>query len=295
MIMAARETTEKDHRERLNKVLVYIQENSDQKLTLDRLAAVASFSAFHFHRIFAACVGETVSGYVRRIRLDRAAMKIYFTDEPITSIALAAEYDTPAAFAKAFKQRFGRSPTEYKKVKRREQLPALKSIPDRTYREGSVSDMKPEIRMIPEEKVMFVRKTGPYAKAAGEAWGALMKFAYSHRLMNKETKGIGISHDSPDITPEDNIRYDACITVAGPVKPEGEVGVQKIGGGKYAVFLHKGPYEKFGETYNAIFTRWLPEAGAKLREAPCFEVYLNRDPRRTRPEKLRTEIFIPIQ
>ena len=292
--MAARETTANDHNERLNRVLVYIQENSDQPLTLDRLAAVVHFSPYHFHRIFSACVGETVSGYVRRVRLDRAAMKIYFTDEPITEIALATGYETPAAFAKAFKQRFGTSPTEYKKIKR-EQLPTITSMTDRMCRERKVGDMKPEIRTIPEQKVLFVRKTGPYAKAASEAWSALMKFAYSHRLMSKDTKGIGISHDSPDITPENNIRYDACITVTGAVKPEGEVGMQKIGGGKYAVFLHSGPYEKFSETYNTIFSQWLPESGVKLRGAPCFEVYLNRDPRRTKPERLRTEICIPIQ
>jgi AraC family transcriptional regulator len=294
MIMAAHETTANDHRERLNKVLVYIQENSDQDLTLDRLADVAHFSAFHFHRVFVACVGETVSAYVRRIRLDRAAMKIYFTDEQITSIALSAGYETPAAFAKAFKQRFGKSPTEYKKIKR-DQLPTMTDVSDTTCRKRRMMDMKPEIRTIPEQKVLFVRKTGPYAKAASVAWSALMKFAYSHRLMSKDTKGIGISHDNPDITPEDKIRYDACITFQGAVKPEGEVGMQKIGGGKYAVFLHSGPYEKLGETYNAIFSQWLPEAGEKLREAPCFEVYLNRDPRRTKPEKLRTEICIPIQ
>jgi AraC family transcriptional regulator len=158
MIMAAHKTTQNDYRERLNRVLVYIQESSDHELTLDRLAAVANFPPFHFHRIFAACVGETVSGYVRRIRLDRAAMKIYFTDEQITTIALAAGYETPAAFTKAFKQRFGRSPTEYKKI-RREQLPAITAVPGTTCRERSVSDMKPEIRTIPEEKVLFVRKT----------------------------------------------------------------------------------------------------------------------------------------
>jgi AraC family transcriptional regulator len=80
----------------------------------------------------------------------------------------------------------------------------------------------------------------------------------------------------------------------GNVKPEGEVGMQRIGGGRYAVFLHSGPYEKLGETYNAIYSQWLPQAGVKLREALCFEEYLNRDPRRTKPEKLRTEIFVPI-
>ena len=294
MLMAARETTANDHRERLNRVLVYIQENSDSALTLDKLAAVAHFSPFHFHRMFTACVGETVSAYVRRTRLDRSAMKIHATDEPITSIALSAGYETPAAFTKAFKQRFGRNPTEYKKIKR-EQLPAIRTVQDGLCRERSGKDMKPEIRTIPEQKALFVRKTGPYAKAADEAWCALMKFAYSRRIMSKDTKRIGVSHDSPDITPEDKIRYDACITFEGDIRPEGEVGLQKVGGGRYAVFLHTGPYEKLGETYNAIFSQWLPESGAKLREAPCFDVYLNRDPRRTRPERLVTEICIPIQ
>lgn len=148
---------------------------------------------------------------------------------------------------------------------------------------------------MPEQKVLFVRKTGRYDKAAAEAWPTLMRFAYSRKLIGKNTKGIGISHDNPDITPEEKIRYDACITINKDIKPEGEVGLQTISGGRCAVFLHKGPYDKLGETYNAIFSQWLPASGETLREAPCFEEYLNRDPRRTKPENLRTEIYIPIE
>jgi AraC family transcriptional regulator len=122
-----------------------------------------------------------------------------------------------------------------------------------------------------------------------------MKFAYSHRMMSKETKCIGISHDSPEITAKENLRYDACITFSGNANPEGDVGIQTIAGGKYAVFLHKGQYESFGKTYGAIFSKWLPESNEELREAPCFELYLNRDPRRTKPENLRTEIYIPLK
>ena len=154
--------------------------------------------------------------------------------------------------------------------------------------------MKPEIRTLLEQRVLFVRKTGRYDKAASEAWATLMGFAYSRRLINKDTKGIGISHDDPEITPEENIRYDACISIHGHVKPEGEVGVQTISSGRYAVFLHKGPYQNFVETYRYIFSSWLPENDEKLRDMPCFELYLNRDPSRTKPANLRTEIFVPI-
>ncbi len=215
--MANREQTINDHRERLNRVLIYIQENIDQPMLLKSLASIAHFSPFHFHRIFAAHVGETLSDYVRRVRLDKAAGKLYYSGESVTGIALAAGYETPAAFAKAFKQRFRKTPTEFKKLKRRK-LPAQMNLVANESKRKQVKPMKIDFRTLPDQKVLFVRKTGRYDKAAGEAWGALMKFAYSHRVLNNETKSIGIGHDSPDVTPEDKIRYDACITYEGSNK-----------------------------------------------------------------------------
>jgi AraC family transcriptional regulator len=289
-----REQTVNDHRERLNRVLVYLQDNIDKPMALESLAAVANFSPFHFHRIFAAYVGETLYDHLRRLRLEKAAQKLYYTDGPVTEIAVSAGYETPAAFTKAFRQHFGRNPTEYKKRKR-QNLPSRFNLIKDNPRRKKANPMKPEIKILPVQKVLFVRKNGPYDKAAAEAWGALMKFAYSRRLMSKDTKGIGISHDSPEITPEEKIRYDACITFEGDIKQEGEAGIQTIAGGKYAVFLHKGPYTGFSRTYGYIMAEWYPESGEKFRDLPCFELYLNRDPRRTKPQNLRTEIYVPIK
>ncbi|WP_298431618.1 GyrI-like domain-containing protein [Geobacter sp.] len=78
-----------------------------------------------------------------------------------------------------------------------------------------VKVMEAEIRQLPETRVLFVRRVGPYGEAAAGAWEALMKFAYSRRLMTGETRLIGISHDDPSITPEEMIRYDACVTLGG--------------------------------------------------------------------------------
>ena len=154
--------------------------------------------------------------------------------------------------------------------------------------------MEPTILTLDPQPVLFVRKTGVYQQAASEAWGVLMGFAYANKLMTKETKTIGISYDSPDITAEHKLRYDACITIVEAVTVEGEIDTQTIAGGKYAVFLHKGPYENFEQTYRAIYQDWLPHSGEQLRNIPVWERYLNRDPRRTKPENLRTEIYIPI-
>jgi AraC family transcriptional regulator len=90
----------------------------DKPLALASLAAVANFSPFHFHRIFSAHVGETLSGHIRRVRIEKAAQKLCHEDHPIIGIALCAGYVTPAAFTRAFKQRFGRNPTDFKKLQR---------------------------------------------------------------------------------------------------------------------------------------------------------------------------------
>jgi AraC family transcriptional regulator len=292
--MNFRNDTVLDYKERLNRVLVYIQENIDSSLTLQTLAEIACFSPYHFHRIFTAFVGETLSEYIRRIRLERAALKLCYTDTSITEISLSAGYETPAAFTKAFRQHFGRTPSEFRKLRNLEIASSRNAI-DLDHPKREVKTMKPDICIISEKKVLFVRKTGRYDRAASEAWGVLMKFAYSRKLMKRDTQMIGISYDSPDITSEDKLRYDACITINEDIKPEGEVGVQTIPGSRYAVFLHKGPYDRFSETYNMIFSEWLPQSGEKLRDVPSFEVYLNRDPKRTKPENLRTEIWIPVE
>ena len=291
--MSTRLETIRDYQERMNRVLAYIQKNLDAPLSLEATAGVACFSPFHFHRWFAAIVGEPLSRHVRRLRLERAALQLCQSDLAVTDIALAAGYETPSAFNKAFKQQFRCAPSVFKKRKRTvftTRRDVIRITPDKESR------MEPKIVERPEKTVVYVRRTGPYAKAAGEAWSAVCQFAYSHRLVSK-AKGsefIGISYDDPNVTTGDKLRYEACITVKPGVKGEGEVGVKQLEGGKFAMFLHKGPYEKFMKTYEEIFGRWLPESGAKLRDLPSFEVYLNF-PGRTKPENLRTEIYVPIE
>ena len=102
--------------ERLNDVKQYIREHINEPLNRDVLAAVAGFSVPHFHRIFTTHMGENISNYVRRVRLERAGRKLRMGAVDITEVALAAGYDTHAAFGKAFKQQYGLSPSEFRQL-----------------------------------------------------------------------------------------------------------------------------------------------------------------------------------
>jgi AraC family transcriptional regulator len=104
------------HDERILDVQRYIRDHIDQPLNREVLAAVAGFSVPHFHRIFTVQVGENISAYVRRVRLERAGRKLRMGAVDIAEVALAAGYDTHAAFGKAFKQQYGLSPSEFRQL-----------------------------------------------------------------------------------------------------------------------------------------------------------------------------------
>ncbi len=76
--------------------------------------------------------------------------------------------------------------------------------------------------------------------------------------------------------------------------PGGEVGVQTLEGGEYAVITHRGPYPRLGETYRWLYGVWLPTSGREPRHAPPFEVYRN-SPQETAPEDLLTDIHLPLE
>ncbi len=154
--------------------------------------------------------------------------------------------------------------------------------------------MTPEIRTSDPMSVLFVRRTGPYYQAAGEAFEVLCQFAGPRGLLGPASRMIGISHDDPQVTDASKFRYDACVTIDRDVAPEGDVGAKTIAGGRYAVFLHAGPYEAFQQTYDQIFKTWLPGSGEQLREEPGFELYLN-SPGQVKPDDLRTEIWLPVR
>jgi AraC family transcriptional regulator len=102
--------------ERIENVKKYIWDHIDEPLNRELLAAVAGFSVPHFHRVFISCVDDNIASYVRRVRMERAGRKLRMGAVNITEVALAAGYDTHAAFGKAFKQQFGLSPSAFRQL-----------------------------------------------------------------------------------------------------------------------------------------------------------------------------------
>lgn len=69
-------------------------------------------------------------------------------------------------------------------------------------------------------------------------------------------------------------RYIACaeVTVPPAALPEG-MEVRVVPAGRYAVFVHRGPIERLGETLRYVYETWLPHSGEQSRDAPELEFY----------------------
>ncbi len=259
------------------KVIFYIEKNYDEDLTLEELSRVACFSKYHFHRVFKSIMGENLSDYVRRVRLSSTTLK-FKTGKKITQIALDSGYETNASFSKAFKNHFGITPREFSVNAKKKK---------------GVAMLEAKIVELEDTEVIYVRKIGDYMSSCAEAWEVLIEFLIQKSIIEKVVSRIGIGHDNPNLIQSDKLRCDACVAIDEKVKTEGEIHSKIIQGGKYAVFLHVGEYEKLKSVYDAIGD-WIVQSDNEIRDLPMFEKYIDIDPRSITPKNLLTQIYVPI-
>lgn len=284
--------TKNTYEARINKTLDYIQKHLHDDISLDVLAKVSFFSPYHFHRIFSGMVGETLGEYIRRLRLERAAIDISQTSRKITDIAFDAGYETVESFGRAFSSKFKVTPNAYRKQRIKTNSEKFKRFNKNINIGDSIME---EVKIIQQQalKVAYVRNIGPYITCE-KAWNTLCSWACPKGLFSPSTKILGLCYDDPDVTPADKIRYDACITIEEDIKTEGEIKIQEIPEGEYACVTHTGPYTELKDIYIQLCGKWLPASGREMKHAPSMEIYLN-DPKSTPPKDLKTQILLPLK
>lgn len=293
------------YQERIQKVLRYIDAHREEKPALETLAAVACFSSCHFHRIFVAMVGEGVASYMRRLSLQAAAKQLLYSRKKVTDIALDAGYDSLEAFSRAFKIRYGVTPSQCRRNGMKHPCMEMTREMYPLYYHLNLKDcsMDVHIRTFPVVLTAAVRYTGPYDQS-GPAWETLWGELGKRNLIAPETLAISVCHDDPDVTPNDKLRMECCLTLPeGTTEQSPELHdlvsttnlyLRHVGGGEYAAMLIRGPYSLLHPAYRSLFGHWFPQSGREPDNAPSFEIYYN-NPQECAPEDLKTEIFIPLK
>lgn len=300
-----------EYESRMHRVLAYIDEHLDQPLDLNTLAEVAYFSPFHFHRLFSAWMGETFGDYLRRRRVEVAAMRLAAQPRTrILNIAFSVGFGSAEAFTRAFKSRFGCSPTVW-----REQQYLLRRTNRNSSQVNSKGSQALQVhfaehevsRSLNKETIMkvtlidrqpativYLRHSGPYGEPIARFWQeAYVPWAVMNKLGADHAR-YGISHDDPCITAPEQCRYDACAEVAHDFVATGGALKTTISGGKYAVLKFRGTVEQVGETWAALLRDWLPSSGLQLDSRPCFEYYPKGAAYDCKTGEFECEICIPV-
>ncbi|GLC83174.1 helix-turn-helix transcriptional regulator [Lacrimispora brassicae] len=104
-----------DYHSKVRDSLKYIEENLNERIDLDDLAKKAYLSKYHYHRIFHKISGESLTRYITRRRMEKAAEELARTNKPIIDIALEYQYGSQESFSRAFLKIYGLTPGKYRR------------------------------------------------------------------------------------------------------------------------------------------------------------------------------------
>ncbi|WP_298189019.1 AraC family transcriptional regulator [Novosphingobium sp.] len=265
---------------RIARAIAHIEANPAEPVTLERLAAVACLSPFHFHRVFRALTGESLRSFVERRKLERA-IGLARRGQSWKVASAASGFASAVSFARAFKRVYGVPPSAFdREVWWRERL-------DRAEAEA-VSEffLRPAPPLDPDFVVTL--KPRPAARlAVARVWGGYLApdklIAAYQRLrawaeeQGLETSGgniVGASRDDPDLTPLSRCRYDFMIALPDGLDPPPRFAVAERDAGLWAVTHVKGDLAEVDRAWSMLFKSWLPASGLDLRDAPAEEAYL---------------------
>lgn len=294
------------YKDRINRVFQYIDENLDADLSLKTVSEVAFFSPFHFHRIFKFITNETLKGYVKRKKIEKAALDLLHKNKAIHEIAHNCGFSDLSAFSKAFKKFYDVNPTEFKKqnANRYKRIQQLKSKNGQVDTEPEkyiciINNLKNwimmhaniEVRVISKMDLAYVSCINP--QTLGVAYEKLIQWAASQGLMSDKTKLVTIYHDTFKVTEEPKVRVSASMVIDKPVKVSEEIGLTSIEAGRYIVGSFEIVLDDFEKSWTGLYL-WMNENGYIKADKKPFEVYHNNF--NEHPEKKSiVDFYIPIE
>lgn len=273
---------------RLNSVIDYIESHLTDEIDQDEISKIALCSSYHFQRMFSYMADMSLSEYIRRRKMSRAAVDLQ-NGNKVLDVALSYGYDSPTAFNRAFQRIHGVAPSE---VKGNGHI--LKAYPPIRFKISIKGDCVMDYRIEKKEAFRIVGVSAPLEKEVEKnfeivpaMWGKAAQNGTIGRLasmMDGELKGLlGVS--SCDQTTD----WKYYIAVASSQTAPTDLEVFMVPASTWAIFSGSGSNLAIQDLERRIVTEWLPTSGFEYGNAPDVEVYISPD-----PENAQFEVWIPV-
>lgn len=258
----------------LNRLIDEIENNLKNEIDYQQLAKILGTSTYSMQRIFTFLTGITITEYIRKRRLSKAAEELRKTDHKIIDIAMQYHYDSPVSFSNAFKKMYGVSPANFRKQKMRitifpklEFHSAIRSMKTLSYR---IEEK--------EEQIFYGKVTKKMTETDSKSIQAL--YAEARRdgtieFLKKHHKGNILYYGIyENIYQNDKGKKIGRYYLVGKTPKKDFVKV-KIPKAKWACFAVKNRKQKdILKVYQNIYFNWLPNSEyTKILEYPQLEIY----------------------
>jgi AraC family transcriptional regulator len=272
----------------VGKALWYIENHFAQAIDLDKIAAMSGVSRYHLCRAFGEATGRSVMQYVRARRLSEAARALAAGASDILSVALDWGYGSHEAFTRAFRDAFGVTPESVRAQRHVQNLPLMEPI---KMDETLLASLAPP--RFENGRALLIAGLGErYNRESCKAIPAQWQRFGPHighipGQVGWVTYGVGCNSDD-----DGNFDYICGVEVRSFSDLPADLARIRIPERRYAVFTHRDHVSTIRRTWNTIWSKWLPESGHQVADAPDFERYENFDPEKGTGV---IEIWIPLK
>jgi len=286
-----------DWMRKMNSAIAYIENHLKSEIDYNKAAKIACCSVYHFQRFFSFIAEIPLSEYIRRRRLTLAAFALQNSDVKVIDVALKYGYESPEAFARAFKSIHGVTPTMAK-----DSGSQLKAYPCITFHISIKGDIEMNYRIEQKEAFEMFGVDTDISTVDNQNFVSIPKFWETCRSDGTMTQ-IRKAGNLDENTPLHAAMYNCTDTshaymighfIPASGAPKGFFTLS-VPASTWAIFPtgELSMAEAAGQAavmWKRIFTEWFATSGYELANAPELELHHKKA-----NDKFVTEIWIPIE
>jgi len=280
----------------IDRIINYILSNLRGDLSLDKLAALANYSPFHFQKVFKQVVGKTPKQFIMLTKL-RSAIGFLIVDnpKPVSEIAFDCGFSSPSVFARSFKDYFGLSAEKLRTIPVEDKIKLISCdsfVKELMHHECHTEEIRDHRHL--DVSVRYVNSIhGIFTNTSLQNKEVVNGFRRSVQVAEISDGEMAANRFIGIIYPHHDL-YRAFLSI----DPTGAIitneNYTEIKSGRYATFKVKGQIEETFVAMNSFYTHWLPHSGYRLADIYVFEA-LSQNPIRKMYSEIEREIHVPIE